>query len=523
MNFILKHLLELRHIEYFILAKNLTILEVSTGAGRFVESCAELSLAPEIQDLFPELTGSETALQAVLEGQQSSFEIKAITRSPHPGQVLYFDLFVIRASKKDAIEGQLVLFLEDVTKQLELEQSLVQNSNETNLLLSQISASQEYVNQIIFSMADALIVTQRSGKIKTVNPAAQALLECNDSELIGQSIFDVIERLGIESEDSLGSTETLCQTKSGHQIPVEVSCAVLQTQVSDFQGFVYTIRDMTEQKQAELAKQEFLAMISHEIRTPLSAVIGMAELLRNTELAPHQQDLISTIHSSGDALLTILNDILDLSKIEAGKLELNQQSFNLSECIQAVVNLFVPTAREKGIELRFVTAPNLPQIIMGDSARLRQILINLLSNAVKFTATGEVKLSVIPIATTIPQSVELQFAVSDTGIGIPIHRRDRLFQSFSQVDSSITRQYGGTGLGLSLCKQLCEMMGGRIWVESQPDQGSTFYFTLTTPIVAPIALHPEPSVPLQIDSQMGQRHPLRILLAEDHAINKKWC
>jgi PAS domain S-box-containing protein len=526
MNSILKHLLDLRNIEYFILAENLTILDASSGVSRFIESPA--SIGQDIQSLFSELIGVESLLRSVLDEEQPTFEMKAIARSlshtcegSPQKQALYFDLYVIRSS---AVE--LVLFLEDVTERMELEQSLVQNSNETNLLLSQISASQKYINQIISSMADALIVTQRSGIIKTVNPAAQKLLECDQTELIGRSIFDVIERLGIEGDSSFESTETLCQTPSGRRIPIEVLCAVIKSNVSDFQGFVYTIRDMTERKQAELAKQEFLAMISHEIRTPMNAVIGMAGLLRDSSLNTHQQDLVNTIHSSSHALLTILNDILDLSKLEAGKLELDYQAFDLSDCITAAVNLLSSSAIEKGIELTLVTDVNLPQAIEGDSVRLRQILINLLSNAVKFTAEGTVTLRVTPIALSA-QTIEIQFAVSDTGIGIPINRRDRLFQSFSQVDSSITRQYGGTGLGLSLCKQLCEMMGGKIWVESEPGQGSTFSFTIATSIVTPALPYPEaqslvsPSNELQIDSQIGLKNPLKILLAEDHAINQK--
>jgi PAS domain S-box-containing protein len=535
MNSILKHLLALRHIEYFIVGENLTVLEASPGAVRFAESTDSTVREQEIQALFPELVGVESQLQEVLQAQQSAFEMKAITRSrrganSYPDRVLYFDLFVIRSS---AVE--LIVFLEEVTERMELEQALVQNSNETNLLLSQISASQKYINQIISSMADALIVTHRSGIIKTVNAAAQALLECDDTELIGQSIFDVIEQLGTESDGSFGSTETTCQTKSGRRIPIEVLCAVIQTNVSHFQGFVYTVRDMTERKQAELAKQEFLAMISHEIRTPMNAIIGMAGLLGNSSLNSHQQELIGTIHSSSHALLTILNDILDLSKLEAGKLKLDRQSFNLLDCIHAAVNLLTSSATEKGLELILDLDSSLPQIIIGDSVRLRQILINLLSNAIKFTAVGSVKLCVTPISSSYPQGVavpgaiEIQFAIMDTGIGIADEHRDRLFQAFSQVDSSITRQYGGTGLGLSLCKQLCEMMGGKIWVESHAGQGSTFYFTLVTPAVPALSSEPQSSetpppdlqIDLQIDLQMGVKNPLRILLAEDHAINQK--
>jgi PAS domain S-box-containing protein len=507
MNSVFKHLLDRRQIEYVVLSPDLTILEQSAGSSRFGELPLKITIGQKIQSGFPELVGAESILAEILEGRQSQFEIKSILR---PEQNLYFDLCITKYT-----EQQFVLALEDVTERALLERSLVQGSNETNLLLSQISASQKYIQQIIHSMADALIVTTRLGNIKTVNPAAQKLLECNDTELIGQSIFDVIERLGIEGGDSFESTETLCQSRSGRMIPIEVLCSVIQTNVSDFQGFVYTIRDMTERKQAELAKQQFLAMISHEIRTPMNAVIGMSGLLRNTELTAHQQDLVSTIHSSSDALLMILNDILDLSKLEAGKLELDPQPFNLSDCVQAAVNLLTPSATEKGIQLTLNQGADLPQKIMGDSARLRQILINLLSNAVKFTAAGSVNLSV-----TVGSAAQIQFAVSDTGIGIPLHRRDRLFQSFSQVDSSITRQYGGTGLGLALCKQLCEMMGGRIWVESQPEQGSTFYFTIVAEAIAVPLVQSKP-VGITIDPQMGEHYPLRILLAEDHAINQK--
>ncbi|HEY4593314.1 MAG TPA: ATP-binding protein [Thermoanaerobaculia bacterium] len=277
-------------------------------------------------------------------------------------------------------------------------------------------------------------------------------------------------------------------------------------------------RDLAEE--ANLSKSAFLANMSHEIRTPLNAVLGMMSLLLETSLSPSQREYVTTARSSGAALLAVINDILDISKIEAGRLEIEPSPFVLRECLEEAVGILTPKAQSKGLALSCRVADGVPAAIVSDAARLRQILVNLLDNAIKFTPRGEVSLEV-ERGPERDGLVELRFAVRDTGIGIPADRLERLFQPFGQADSSMSRLYGGTGLGLVISQRLAKLLGGRMWVESEPGRGSSFLFTLRGRPALTLPSRLTPEMADLADPRLAERFPLRILLAEDNSINQR--
>ena len=330
---------------------------------------------------------------------------------------------------------------------------------------------------------------------------------------MSQSLKDKL--LGFE----LGAADFILKTAESSELRARVMAVLNSKREQD--KLIQLNRELTVARAAAetaaRAKAEFLASMSHEIRTPMNGVIAMVGLLMETQLTAEQRGYLETIHASSDALLTIINDILDLSKIEAGKLDLNPHSFNLRACIEETLDLMAARAFEKNLDLLCDIADEIPVTIENDSLRIRQVLTNLLSNATKFTKTGEVSLQVRTIASKTEGSgraqLRLQFSVSDTGVGISADGLSRLFKPFAQAEASTAHKFGGTGLGLAISKRLVELMGGKIWAESVAGKGSTFHFTINAMAEA----NPEP---FPLAGRQEKLADLRILIVDDNAASR---
>ncbi|RZJ16176.1 MAG: response regulator, partial [Haliea sp.] len=348
-------------------------------------------------------------------------------------------------------------------------------------------------------------------------------------ELFGRELSDLYSKTDLRALQSPVPTayEMELPDRSGGPARLfEIVKAVMRDDTGMSAGILGIARDITARKEAEAAliaardvaeaatraKAEFLANMSHEIRTPMNAVIGMSDLLLDTPLNALQREFAETIRTSGDGLLVLINDILDFSKIESGFLRLEREAVTLTECIESAFDLTSRAAGAKGLDLLYWIEDEVPRAIYGDLTRLRQVFINLVNNAVKFTPQGEVLVR-LALRTAPDGRPLLHASVRDSGIGIPAESLGRLFQVFSQVDASTTRQYGGTGLGLAICRRLVDLMGGRIWVESEPGKGSNFQFEIPVE-AAPVAAQPAAR-------QSGGLAGRRVLLVDDNATNRR--
>jgi PAS domain S-box-containing protein len=402
---------------------------------------------------------------------------------------------------------------------------------------------------------DGIFQNTPEGRHLSVNPALARMLGFDSPEELIRG-RDNIERQAyvdpamrekfkqaLEESGSITGFEYEVYRKDGGKIWVSESARTVRDGEGRALYYEGSVQDITERRRAESelraakmeaeaanrAKSEFLANMSHEIRTPMNGVIGMTGLLLDTSLTQQQHEFAETIQLSGEALLTIVNDILDYSKIEAGKLELEIVDFDLAHVVRGTLELLERTAKSKGLELRAFIDPDTPTELRGDGGRLRQVLINLIGNAIKFTPHGEVKLH-ISVDRQTKEKASLFFRITDTGIGISPKTQARLFQAFTQADGSTTRRYGGTGLGLAICKQLVEKMHGDIGVESAAGAGSTFWFTVELPKQSKGVARITPKEPKDIilgrqkaepGKARGSIRPQRVLIAEDNTVNQQ--
>jgi PAS domain S-box-containing protein len=538
----------------------------STGQTKVIEDVDEASVETCYRKLLEQYQVKSSVILPILYDRQTLVSLDAYFHGedalPKHLNSLWGLMIIHSCADRRSWSALDILFLQRLSAQIG---SIIQKTK-----LQRLS------ERLIDSSTDGIIAFDRELKFITWNRVMEDISGISRNEILGQMVLEALPWFYEIREDyyllqalqgkSVISTNKRFAFSDDQKIDhdgsyFEAHYSPLLEETGDVIGGICILRNITKQEiaqqlleqakdvaeSANRSKTDFLASISHEIRTPMNAVIGMAGLLLDTTLSHEQRSYVESILQGGDTLLTLINDILDCSKIEAGKFELEQYPFSLYTCLQEAQDLVKVQALSKQINFNVAGSDSIPNLIVGDITRLRQILVNFLSNAVKFTSLGDVNIRVAanpigssPNVATIEAQYLIQFSVEDTGIGIAPHLIDRLFQPFSQADSSITRQYGGTGLGLAICRQLCELMEGQIWVESHgfvggdpPEDfmphdtdGATFYFTIVAASydgVDPIILDNQPieAISSAYGENWAESCPLKILLVDDVMMNQK--
>ncbi|MEW5894239.1 MAG: ATP-binding protein [Candidatus Omnitrophota bacterium] len=417
-----------------------------------------------------------------------------------------------------------------------------------------LADSKELFKTVFHNSPVAIIVADKDERIIAWNPFTEKLLGFGRGDLFNRPVSELypkkewkrIRTLNIRKHKLVSDLETRITKKDQSALDIRLSLSVVRDQNGEVLGSIGIMHDTSIQKRTEKmlmeakkaaesaseAKTMFLANMSHEVRTPMNTIMGMVDLTLDTELTPEQRDYLQTVKNAADILLSLLNDILDLSRVEAGKIQLEDIEISIDRTIRSVCKTMDILAKNKGLSLQWLTDEKVPDLVKGDPVRLRQVLVNLINNAIKFTSKGKIEVEV-KVTSISEEKCLLLFSVKDEGIGIEKDKQEKIFEVFTQEDVSTTRQFGGTGLGLAICKKLLELMGGSIWVESEKGRGSKFYFNIPFQIVrkdeVPEALQ-EDSIELQLMEQISikksheavvKKENIHILLAEDNMVNQR--
>lgn len=522
---IFRNLVVPQQTEYFVIDKNFIIEETSSAVQRFADTAGEALPGVDARICFPELIGVENILTSIIIGQRSSFQVKGIGRFTDNNHPLYFDMLVIEHEKNQLEEEQkneeeeeeeerrpskLLILIEDTTEKMVMKQSLIQRANEANLLVRALEASRDYIDKVIISMGDALLVTTTLGIIKTVNQSAQLLFGYSESEIVEQPLSMIVveetllyqarHHYILSQQELVRELEVVCTTKTGTEIWVEFSCAAIQTELKGLYDFVYIGRDVTERKQKEIeirrslaieqelrdVKSRFFSMLAHEFGNPLNTVLFSTQILKEygDEITlQEKKEYLEHIQSASKHMAQLLDDVRLLSSAEAGKLKFNPTPVDLKNfCNDLVESIKISFGKNHAVcfiyrrvmsRVRLInnSYDESKKIPVMDKKLLRHILTNLLSNAIKYS----------PIDSNVYLELhcydeEAIFKIKDEGIGIPIEDQEQLFESYYRAQN--VGKIPGTGLGLSIVKQCVDLHGGQIEFSSETGLGTTFIVTI---------------------------------------------